>query len=65
MYGMLYGTVRPYLQHECMAWYGSMAPLVETEGWAAYLVKKIIKNHAMGGGKPKNDVEGKGGQPYL
>ena len=30
MYGMLYGTVWPYLQHENMVWYGSMASLVCT-----------------------------------
>ena len=28
MYGMLCGMVWPYLQHENMVWYGSMAPLV-------------------------------------
>ena len=32
MYGMLYGMVWPDLQHECMAWYGSMAPLGGTSG---------------------------------
>ena len=25
MYGMLYGMVWPYLQHESMVWYGSIA----------------------------------------
>ena len=28
MYGIFYGTVWPYLQHENMVWYGSMASLV-------------------------------------
>ena len=31
MYGTLYGTVWPYLQHECMVWYGSMAPLLQAK----------------------------------
>ena len=30
MYGMLYGMVWPYLQHENMVWYGSIASLVKT-----------------------------------
>ena len=29
MYGMLYGMVWPYFQHESMVWYGPITPLLQ------------------------------------
>ena len=41
MYGMLYGMVWPYLQHENMVWYGSIASLIHTH-WGMYVHQAYI-----------------------
>ena len=51
MYGMLYGTVWPYLQHEKMVWYGAIASLPGTlmldsvlSLIACVLIKYLVKD---------------------